>query len=339
MSSFMPLDSACNFLKVSEPSNDAKQLVNLAEQVGADGVAVDYEPVAVNQVYNENYKLYTPSSSLKALDYNTFAKLYFDNQNKNTSPYFEALRNDVIGSQKLNQGKGLFAIVAGKSGFYNEIYDGKSWSTQSTFMIDDILKQQCDGRCFASVMFYDTYYQGQSDNLYSMIGSMTTGFNVDSAGLPAILNGVPFRVMLPLSYSQDTYYNDKTDSPDYTYSGFLCDMGQVIAQQWLATTSVNACAKTPTYLANGGQQRKKVDPVASSKNKPEIGGNLKTQFATFFGVDLYRVVTQGFDKSNQYLCDRSSSSGLFACKSTSAVDPNVQDVVQYFPGRKQLLPT
>ena len=107
MSSFMPLDSTCNFLKVSEPSNDAKQLVNLAEQVGADGVAVDYEPVAVNQIYNENYKLYAPSSSLKALDYNTFAKLYFDNQNKNTSPYFEALRNDVIGSQKLNQGKGL----------------------------------------------------------------------------------------------------------------------------------------------------------------------------------------------------------------------------------------
>ena len=60
-------------------------------------------------------------------------------------------------------------------------------------MIDDILKQQCDGRCFASVMFYDTYYQGQSDNLYSMIGSMTTGFNVDSAGLPAeFLMACPF---------------------------------------------------------------------------------------------------------------------------------------------------
>jgi hypothetical protein len=336
MSSFMPLGPKCNFLQVSNPAADASQLVNMAATIGADGVAVDYEPVSVNRGFHD---VYSPEPGAPGvLKYNDFAKLYFDNQQKNTLPYFQALRDDVIGSQQLNNGAGLFAIVAGKNGFYGDVYDGSQWQLQSTFMIKNVLNNNCQGRCFASVMFYDTTYKGESDSLYSLIGSMTTGFNSDAAGLPSVLKNVPFRLMLPLAYSEDSYYNPQVDDAQYSYSAFLCDISSIMAIKWLGNPPLYPaaqCDSSPTYLPGlstvPGLSGQKRPLLKQTQIKSQWSATLASQFSLFGGVDFYRIVTKNYDSSGRYLCDTTSSpSGLFACQSKLNSQPTVQDVQNEF---------
>ena len=294
MSNFSSPGDGCNVLSFSDPQESANNLFNIANKIGVDGIAIDYEPVAVNQAYES----YTPASNPKISANNPkiysfddfVTHVFYKNRNANTITYLSELRKQTI---TLANGKGLFALVAGKSAFYNQQYNSAqnppSWSFQATPIISNVLsKPACKGQCFASLMFYDASFQGESDSLYSLIGALSTGFNIDkSAGLPGVLQGVPFRLMLPLAYSDNNYFNPITDK-GYTYAGFLCDMSAFVKKKWLSklnNVSGGSCQTDtpPTYLPDttgkvGIDNRPllSISKIKPSWNTPTLDSHLKT---------------------------------------------------------------
>ena len=308
-SSFSGIDknNALVFADRNSATTYAGDLNTIAATIGADGIAVDYEP---------------NSKTRNLINQGTDATHVF--------AYLNALR---AGALKLNDNKGLFSIIANKKGFYDEEYTEKLTPIVTTVLSPT----ECKDRCFASIMTYDL-----GSDLRSEIDGLSSGINNSGSGLPQVISehGIPFRVMLPWAYSDYTTPSTE-ENTGYSYASFLCDISALAHHKWLANSQYpSECSKVKTYLTAPNDESKGIDsrPLVTNPLRPITNPNWEAKdlfdSTLFTGFDGYRVVTKeyaatnpGGDKKNQYLCDGDNS---FQCLKSSPMNPSTQELNQYF---------
>ena len=346
MSSLMAVQN-CNMPTV-DPTTAAKNLFSHAQNIGADGIAVDYEPIAVNESY-ESYTPHVGPNGVPITSFKDFVLKVYNPWQSNNKDYLSSLRDRAY---QLKGGHGLFVVIAGKSGFYSQQLSDSSqeWGFGPTFIVSDTLENCANQKCSASLMYYDT---GGYD-LNSLIAGMTTAFNDGDAGLPRVLSDyhIPFRVTLPLSYSETNYLSEQENLKGYNYAAFLCDVSSSIGVKWALNALQNTyqqvlqqCQTGYTYLPDtdgkGIDGRTLLKGPVSIKSSWQTMPKLTGYFKSFTGLDFYRVVTKNYAKSTagknqlaerQYICDKNADStspdSLYACQSDLV--PSIQSINQYF---------